>query len=186
MVARPYGFRQCSRPKLDHRRFAAVGRERVDEHGRARRRGFRQSLRKVPDFLSIHFPAKGKRQMAIGDERRQPTEARRNAHPPESLARTADLNSVRSTAVGDHFALREAKEAPHERVRFLPRNVDPILGNGRERRRGCRDVVPIKLHGYAAGPLNDRIATDWIGEGRDHHPCPGRHSRRDRRVEVLD
>jgi hypothetical protein len=57
--------------KLDYRRFAAVGSERLDDHGRARRLGFGQSLRQVWHLIAVGLPAKGKRQMAIGDKRRQ-------------------------------------------------------------------------------------------------------------------
>jgi hypothetical protein len=50
--------------KLDHRRFAAVGSERLNEHRRAGRCGSRQCRRKVRDLVAVGFPAKGKRQMA--------------------------------------------------------------------------------------------------------------------------
>ena len=123
--------------------------------------------------------------MAVGDERRQLAEVRGDAHAPKSLAGATDLNSGRRSVVRNDPALREAKEAVHELVRPFARNVEAIFRIRRQRRGGWRDVVPVELHGRAAGPLNDRVAPDRVGERRNQHVGPGGHGRRDRRVEVL-
>lgn len=109
--------------KLHDRGFAALRFERLDKNRRARRRGFRPRRRKVPDFVAVGFPAKRKGKAAVRDERRQLAELRRDAHPPVCVRWAADLDSGRSSVVGDNRSLREANEAVDEFVLFTNRSM---------------------------------------------------------------
>ncbi len=64
------------------------------------------------------------------------------------------------------------------------RDVDTVLGNGRERGVGRLRRVPIQLHVDAARPLDHRIPPDRIGKRRDQNVRAGRLGQLDRGVHV--
>src|SRR4029077_18377597 len=125
-------------------------------------------------------------QMAIGYKHGHLTESRLKADTPIRVVRSPNFDTRRAGIVGDDFTMRELDEAMDERVGLIWGHVYSILWHGLQLSIRRRARVPIELHIYTTGKLDNYIAADRIVERRHDDVRAGRAGRANRSVHIGD
>src|SRR5437016_6466267 len=132
------------------------------QHVRAGRFRFFQRLGQIVNVVTSQLVPVRIGQMAIGYKHGHLTESRLNADTPIRVVRSPNFDTRRAGIVGDDFTMRELDEAMDERVGLIWGHVYAILWHGLQLSIRRRARVPIELHIYTTGKLDNYIAADRI------------------------
>src|ERR1700751_4180297 len=105
--------------KSDNNGISSVGFVKRHEDLRASRFGLSERVCQIRHLISRHLVSVGIRKVTVRNERSQLAELRFDPHSPVGFPRPSDFNAWCSRFIRHNAAVRESKEAAHERIRSV-------------------------------------------------------------------